>query len=228
MEQSDKEARGPNEGLPRDGLDADVGGTTAETTPEKGEGAAESVEGGAEVLAELQAKADERDLFLDQLRRKTAELDNYQKRVRRERPAWEEQAVSRFVRALLPVVDNFDRALESIEGGGANQQGLEEGVRLIHQMLRLVLTENGIEEISAAGQLFDPEWHEALVQEPVEDRPTGEIVEVLEKGYRLRASILRPSKVKVALNVKDCQARESAPGAEEAASHASEAEDEKG
>ena len=180
----------------------------------------------AEAMAELQTKAEEREVFLDQLRRKTAELDNYQKRVRRERPAWEEQAVSRFVRALLPVVDNFDRALDSMQTGDGSSKGLEEGVRLIHQMLRQVLSENGVEEIVADGQQFDPAWHEAMVQESVGDRPTGEIIEVLEKGYKLRAAILRPSKVRVALNVSDGNVSDGGEEAGEAAPDATPAEDE--
>jgi len=185
----------PQVGSPDGPLDASAAGG-----PEASEVAPEAVLT-AEALADLRKKAEERDLYLDELLRSKAELDNFQKRVRRERPALEEQAVGRFLRDLLPVVDNFDRASESLATTGGDCPALAEGIRLIHQMLQQVLTESGVEEILAESQPFDPECHEAMVQEEVEDRPTGEIVDVLEKGYRYRSLVLRPSKVKVALNV---------------------------
>jgi molecular chaperone GrpE len=82
---------------------------------------------------------------------------------------------------------------------------LEEGIRLIHHMMRRALADHGVEEIVAVGRQFDPEMHEAMAQEETADHPTGEVLEVLEKGYRHRDVVVRPSKVKVAVNVRDAQ-----------------------
>jgi molecular chaperone GrpE len=195
----------------------------AAAAPSQGAGGA-SCEGDSP--EDLRKKAEERDSFLEELRRARADLDNLQKRVRRERPAWEEQAVGRFVRQLLPVVDGFERALGSASADGPGSAGVEEGVRMIHRMFLRLLEESGIEEIPATGR-FDPELHEAVLQEPVADRPTGEITGVLEKGYRYRGLILRPAKVKVAVNVAESPAESAASldGSEPVSSPEEEAQD---
>ncbi len=149
-------------------------------------------------------KAEERDAYRNELLRAKADLDNFQKRVRRERPAWEDQAVRRFVRDLLPVADNFERALtHTLPIGTGSTSQLEQGVRLTLQMLARVLADHGVEEIPARGEVFNPELHEAVAEVEVSDQPTGQIVEVLEKGYRHRDAVLRPSRVNVARNSQD-------------------------
>ena len=157
---------------------------------------------------EINAKAEERDRFLDELRRSRADLDNLQKRTRRERLQLERKGARRVLRDLLAVVDNFERALASfgtpdaeVSRDGERQSGLEEGVRLIHQQLEQVLENQAIQQIAALGETFNPEYHEAVGQEEVEDRPTGEIVEVLQRGYLHYDAVLRPAAVKVARNV---------------------------
>jgi molecular chaperone GrpE len=172
----------------------DNNGNVQETQPATGE-----------ALEELKKKADERDLYRNELLRAKADLENFQKRVRKERPAWEEQAVRRFLRDLLPVVDNLERALahtglESDVGGR-----LDEGVRLTQQMLRQVLIDHGVEEIEAQDRAFDPTLHEAVSAVEVSDRPTGQVVEVLEKGYRHRDVVLRPSRVNVSRSTEDAE-----------------------
>jgi molecular chaperone GrpE len=157
---------------------------------------------GSEDLVELRKRAEERDAYRSELQRARADFDNLQKRTRKERAGWEDQAVRRFVKDLLPVLDNFERALASMPEAGS-QGPLEEGIRLTHQMMRRVLEDNAVSEIPARGEMFDPELHEAVAEEPVEDRPTGEIVDVLQKGYRHGDALLRPSRVKVARNVKE-------------------------
>jgi molecular chaperone GrpE len=161
-------------------------------------------------LAELRKKAEERDLYRNELLRSRADFDNYQKRVRKDRAGWEALAVRRFIGDLLPVVDNFERALAALDDERASRSSFAEGVRLTYQLLRQVLADHGVEEIPAVGELFNPEVHEAVVEEEVADRPTGEILEVFQKGYRHGDGLLRPSKVKVAKNVN----------AEETESHA--------
>jgi molecular chaperone GrpE len=151
----------------------------------------------------LRKKAEERDLYRNELLRAKADFDNYQKRVRKDRPQWEEQAVRRFLRDLLPVIDNFERALGTRGAGIAAPASLEEGIRLTHQMMTKALADHGVEEIPAQGEPFNPEFHEAVAEEEVADRPSGEIVEVLQKGYRHGEAVLRPSRVKVARNVHE-------------------------
>ena len=156
----------------------------------------------AEEYEDLKKKAEERERYLNELRRTKADFDNFQKRVRKERPGWEEQAVRRFILDLLPVFDNFERALEVV-GDAASAEGFEQGVLLTHQMMERVLHDHGVEEVLAEGETFNPELHEAMSQVEVVDRPTGAVAEVLEKGYRHRNTLLRPSKVIVATNVGD-------------------------
>lgn len=150
----------------------------------------------------LKKKADERDLYRNELLRAKADFENFQKRIRKERPAWEVQAVRRFLRDLLPVLDNFERALAKSGGKELNVDSLEEGVRLTHQILQQTLIDQGVEEILTEGETFNPEVHEAVAEAEVVDLPTGRIVEVLEKGYRHGNTVLRPSKVKVARRVE--------------------------
>jgi len=153
----------------------------------------------AQALSELEKKAGERDAYRSELLRAMADLDNFQKRVRKDRAAWEEQAVTKWIRKLLPVMDDFDRALKAIEEG-SSVESVAGGVRLMYQALLRTLSDSGVEEIPAHGQPFDPQLHEAVAEE-ISDRPTGEILEVLEKGYRKNDTVIRPSKVKVAKNV---------------------------
>jgi len=156
----------------------------------------------SEDAVELRKRTEERDVYRSELLRARADFDNLQKRVRKDRAGWEDQAVRRFVRDLLPVLDNFERALASTLEG-SRQGPLEEGIRLTYQMMRQLLGDHSVSEIPAQGEMFNPELHEAVAEEPVEDRPTGEILEVLQKGYRHGDSLLRPSRVKVARNVKE-------------------------
>ena len=178
-------------------------GREPESSAAGAEGAADvGPPGDGEDVAELRKRAEERDVYRSELLRARADFDNLQKRVRKDRAGWEDQAVRRFVRDLLPIIDNFERALASTPEGGRGGP-LEEGIRLTYQMMRRVLEDHSVSEIPAQGEMFNPELHEAVAEEPVENRPTGEIVEVLQKGYRHGDSLLRPSRVKVARNVKE-------------------------
>lgn len=194
--------------------------TDSETNPEGGD-ATITIDAGevartlremtdADLLA-LEQRAGERDVYRDELLRSRADLDNLQKRIRRERPQWEDQAVRRFVADLLPVIDNFERALSTAPAGAAGP--LEQGVRLIHQMMLKVLSDHGVEEIAAAGQLFDPEVHEAVAVEEVQEGPDNEILEVQQRGYRYKGTVVRPSLVKVAKRVESAR-REGSPNTE--------------
>ena len=149
---------------------------------------AESLE---ERLAAAEAKAAE---HLDDLQRLAADFDNYRKRALRDQESLVQRASERLVKALLPVVDDLERALVAAEDH--EEAKLEEGVRLVHRQLAETLRKEGLEEIASDGR-FDPHVHEALLTQP-SDAEEGAVIEVLQKGYRLGDRVLRPARVVVA------------------------------
>ena len=144
---------------------------------------------------DVEALAVERDQYLDQLRRVTADFDNFRKRAARDYESLSSRAAERLVTALLPVLDDLGRALEAAEEH--EEAKLEEGVRLVHRQLADTLRREGLEEVPTDG-MFDPHVHEALLAQPAEGRESGEIVDVVQKGYRLGDRVLRPARVVVA------------------------------
>ena len=129
----------------------------------------------------------QRDEYLDALQRLKAEFDNYRKRVAREEAALAARATGRLVADLLPVLDDLERAMNH-EGGD-----IEEGVRLVHRALADALAKEGLDEIATDGK-FDPHTQEALLSQPSE-APEGDVIQVLQKGYRLGDKVLRPARV---------------------------------
>jgi len=144
-------------------------------------------------VAELQRQRDE---YYDRLLRKTAEFDNYRKRIERERQAQAESAAADVLKELLPLVDDLERALkaESAEGTDAYRRGVE----LILKRLEDTLLRRGVRPIEALGLDFDPNYHQAVAYEPAENRRDGEVIEEFGRGYMLGDRLLRPSMVKVA------------------------------
>ena len=138
----------------------------------------------------------ERDEFKDLLLRKTAEFDNYRKRVERERREQAEWAASELVRNLLPVLDDLERAARADAGDDAG--GYRKGIELIAKRLADVLAKRGVTVIDPLGEDFTPHEHEAVTHEPRPGARDGEVVEVLARGYRLGDRLLRAAMVKVA------------------------------
>ena len=147
----------------------------------------------ADRLATLQR---ERDEYYDRLLRKTAEFDNYRKRIERERREQADQAVVDLLQELLLVVDDFDLAL-TVEANDAGSAFIK-GIELIHAKLHDLLRKNGIRPIEAIGEDFDPNLHQAVVHEPSPGHREGEIIEELRRGYTIGDRLLRPAMVKVA------------------------------
>jgi molecular chaperone GrpE len=143
---------------------------------------------------ELEALRRESDELKEQLLRRRAEFDNYRKRVERERQQAGTEAVAAVLKALVPVLDNLDRALEA--GGG--EASVREGVELTRRELLAILESQGVKVESPLGQPFDPQRHQALAHEPAPGFPEGTVVEVYRKGYSYRDRLLRPALVKVA------------------------------
>ena len=140
----------------------------------------------------LQKAERERDEYLDLAQRTRAELDNFRKRAARDAAQAGDRAKANLVRELLPVLDNLERALGS---AGEAEQHLAEGVRMVHAQLVAALEREGIHQFDPAGEAFDPECHEALSTR--EDGESGRVLDVVEKGYRLNGTVLRPARVVV-------------------------------
>ncbi len=132
--------------------------------------------------------------YIDQLQRLQAEFSNYRKRVNKERESFFSVAKGEVVLKLLPVLDDLERMLNHHREGNSCSV---EGVRLIHQNLKKTLSEQGLEEIPAMGVPFDPECHEAVGVEEVDEDRDGLVVEEWQKGYQFGEKLLRPSRVKV-------------------------------
>jgi molecular chaperone GrpE len=138
----------------------------------------------------------ERDDFQDRWLRKTAEFDNYRKRIERERREQSDQAVVSLLQDLLAVVDDFDLAL-TVEAG-PEAEGYRKGVELIHAKLYDFLKKRGVTPIDAVGADFDPNVHQAVMHEASPDHREGEVISELRKGYMLGDRLLRPAMVRVA------------------------------
>jgi molecular chaperone GrpE len=136
----------------------------------------------------------ERDEYLALAQRAQADFDNYRKRAAREAAAAGERAKGSLVRELLPIVDNLERALASAE---ESEQHLAEGVRLVYGELVAVLERNGVEQYDPSGERFDPSLHEALSTREEEDSESGVVLDVVEKGYKVNGTVLRPARVVV-------------------------------
>ena len=145
---------------------------------------------------ELDTLKRERDDYHDRWLRKTAEFDNYRRRIERERREQADQAVVDLLQDLLLVVDDFDRALEvdAGEGGAAYRKGVE----LIHGKLHDLLRRQGLKPIDSLGADFDPNIHQAVMHELSPEHREGEVIGELRKGYTMNDRLLRPAMVKVA------------------------------
>jgi len=140
----------------------------------------------------------ERDKYLELAQRTQADFENYRKRAAKEAAAAGGRAKAGLVRELLPVLDNLERALQLAGNGGTgNGDAFVEGVRLVHADLVGVLQRSGVESFDPSGEPFDPTLHEALSTRPQDGAHPGTVVEVVEKGYRLNDTILRPARVVV-------------------------------
>ncbi|NLM21687.1 MAG: nucleotide exchange factor GrpE [Peptococcaceae bacterium] len=143
-------------------------------------------------LEQAKAKADE---YYSHLQRLKAEFDNFRRRTVREKEEIAKYASERIILSLLPVLDNFERALESAK---SNQDfdAFSQGVEMIFRQLMKVLEEEGLKPIEALGEQFDPNLHEAMFREE-SDQEENTILEELQKGYYLKDKVIRPSRVKV-------------------------------
>jgi len=149
--------------------------------------------------SELQKLKVERDTLIDRLARLQAEFENARKRATREQQDFREYAVADAIKALLPTLDSFERALQA---GAAEKSEFRGGIELIYKQLQDALLKLGLRAIPAKGEPFDPHLHEAIEMVETTDAEDHQIVEELQRGYKLKDRLLRPSMVKVARNSK--------------------------
>jgi molecular chaperone GrpE len=136
---------------------------------------------------------------LDQWKRAAANLQNYRKRVEREREELVQLAHAPLMTHLLPVLDDFERAFATLPQSLRPLTWVD-GIGLIERKLQMVLVQHGLQEIEAQGKTLDPTRHQSIMEEESDACPDGQVIEVLQKGYVLHDRVLRPAMVKIARN----------------------------
>lgn len=152
----------------------------------------------AQLQAQIDALTAEKALLYDNLLRRQAEFENYRKRVERERAELYQHGRDDVLLQFLPVVDNFERALTSLETSEGDAEALRHGVELIHKQFKDALSKFGLEAVEAVGQTFDPHVHEAVTTEATDKHKENTVIQEFQRGYRIGDRLLRPAKVKVA------------------------------
>jgi molecular chaperone GrpE len=157
----------------------------------------------ADDLDELTATKQERDEYLELAQRTRADFENYRKRVAGETAGAHARGKAELAKDLLPVLDNLERALQHAQAAPGREaeeaalDSLAKGVALVHEELRGKLEGAGVEAYDPVGEAFDPELHEALSTRADEGTESGQVLETVEKGYRLNGQVLRPARVVV-------------------------------
>jgi molecular chaperone GrpE len=146
-----------------------------------------------EQMTQLQAELNK---YKDVALRSVADLDNYRKRMAREKDDAIRYANAGFLERLIPILDNFELGLQAAKAGGS-QSAVLEGMSMVSKQLQDFLSSCGVETIDATGLHFDPNAHEAIAQEWNEEIPEGFVVRQLRKGYRLKDRLIRPANVVV-------------------------------
>jgi len=156
-------------------------------------------------LDRLIAKAQKADEYLALAQRTQADFENYRKRAMRDAAAAQERGAVKLALALLPAIDNLERALAHVDttetGAAADGNGTDSlvaGIKHVHGDVIAALGRAGIESYSPQGEQFDPQYHEAVAQQPVPGAEPGVVVEVFQRGYRMGENVVRPARVVVA------------------------------
>lgn len=155
-----------------------------------------STEGAESANAELQKLKAERDTLLDRLARMQAEFENARRRATKEQQDFRDFATVDAIKPLLPVIDNFERALQA----KSEPADFRTGVELIYKQLQDVLAKLGVRPVAAKGEQFDPHVHEAIEMVETSDAADHEVLEEWQRGYKFKDRLLRPAMVKVAKN----------------------------
>jgi molecular chaperone GrpE len=206
----DSKRRG-KKGTAEEELKADEKGDQPAVEREAAEAAMEE-EPPADIQAleqELEKQKEQSKHHLEQWKRTAASLENYRKRVDRERAELIKSGQAALIAQLLPILDDFERAFQTLPFA-PNSFTWTEGLALIDHKLQLVLMQQGLKEIDALGKPFDPARHQALLEEETTEYADGHVMAVLQKGYVLHDRVLRPAMVKIARNEAESKPRREA------------------
>ena len=144
-----------------------------------------------------EAVQDDAAKFLALAQRTQADFENYRKRMARENAAAVDRGMAKLAKELLPALDHLDHALKAAEAHDASEEVVK-GFALVRDEIVRALDRVGIQPFAPKGEVFDPNEHEAMAQQPAEDTEPGTVIEVYQSGYRLNGSVLRPARVVVA------------------------------
>jgi len=164
--------------------------------PEDSRAATVSLSGESGDVQKLKA---ERDNLVDRLARMQADFENARKRAARDQQEFREYAFVDGLKALLPVLDSFERALQASAG---EKSELRNGIELINRQLQDALNKIGLRVVPARGEQFDPRWHEAIEMVDTTAAPDHQVLDELQHGYKFKDRLLRPAMVRVARNTK--------------------------
>jgi molecular chaperone GrpE len=149
-------------------------------------------------LSQLKDQASKAAENWERLLRLSADFDNYKKRAAREKQDAIKYANQDLLAKLIPILDTFEMALTAASADSGSAQSLRSGIAMIQTQLKNTLVEAGLEEIDAAGKVFDPNFHEAVAQKETDDLPEGHVVQQMRKGYKFRDRLVRAATVVVA------------------------------
>jgi len=172
----------------------------AEPCPEQDEGPTEEVDELTTLRQELEEQEAKAAEYLDGWQRARAEFANYKKRIEKEQEDIVKFANGVFIARLLPVIDDFERAFQTLPPNLMGMTWLE-GIALIQRKLQMLLEQEGVTAIETEGQMFDPALHQAVTHEESEEHEEGQIIGEVQKGYKMGDKVLRPSLVRVAKRV---------------------------
>jgi molecular chaperone GrpE len=205
IERALKEAESGSE-VKEDGAGEDEEGTVVvkgeEVEEAEGGGTSAEIDGLKEELERARGEVTERQ---EQYLRVMAEFENFKKRVQKESIESRRYANEELVKAMLPVLDNLERALEHVDDG-SDDDPLIEGVRMVQKQFLEALGKFGVSPVNALGETFDPNFHEAMMQVDTDDSPPNTVVTEITKGYLLNDRLVRPAMVGVSVNAKGSDA----------------------
>lgn len=150
-----------------------------------------------ELESELERQKNRADEYYNRLIRLQADFDNFRKRTQKEKEQFRDYGSQALITTLLPVLDNFQRALQT-KTSSADGEKLMEGIKMIYTQLEELLQKEGLKHINALGEEFDPNKHEAVMQEETDEYPDGTVCEEMLRGYFFKDRLIRPAMVKVA------------------------------
>lgn len=145
-------------------------------------------------LAEAKKQSDE---YLDNWRRMTAEFQNFKRRAEKDKADYGQYANQRLLKRMLDVMDSFDAGFKTMPAALKTEPWVE-GMRAVERQMLQILEQEGVTPIEAQDKDFDPNFHEAISYEPAEGAREGQILDELQRGYKLQDRVLRPARVKVA------------------------------